>query len=367
MAEPNLRTTIVGDLISELDLLRDPANRDGPFESQSSCSLPRFSQEAACKDFGARRDLTGISQFCKGNGSDGHPKLQEEFNEFRCDLGIESQVVDSCPLLERLRRRSVCQKQENCAKLWNNLELRKALNNLSGASQNPSLAVRERPFSNRLDLLEADLEADRLHHKNCDVHSGQSPFTRVCQRDRAKMMRCGRYDQLGCLGSIKPVQRSHSTPSRSKETPRSSQVSTPSTPRQCISPRSCVPRSPCRKSQPCVSSPVRHSQALLRAEKHGRQKGGALCSPRASKDCGCPSEASRAKLQRPALLRPPSCSPRHGGHQANQSCTDSTADDSNAHFFNLGEPVTFGPVAKVRLSKKIATPQFGRVNFLQDL
>lgn len=345
--EPNLRTTIVGELISELDLLRDPG--DGPFESQSS-SLPRFFQEAACKDFGARRDLTGISQFCKENSS-GRLKL-EEFNEFRCkDQGIESQVVDSCPLLERLRRRSVCQ-QEDRARLRNNLELRQALNNLSGASQNPSFAVRERPFSNQLDLC----EADPLHHTNHDVHTGQSPFTGVCQGDRAKMMRCGRYDQLGCLGSIKRVQRSHSTPSRSKETPRSSQMSTPSTPRHCISPRSCVPRSPCRKSQPGASSPVRHSQALLRAEKHGRQKGSARC----------PSEASRAKLQR-ALLRPPSCSPRHGGHQAIQSCSDLTADVTNAHFFDLGEPVTFGHVGKVRLSTKVATPQFGRVNFLQGV
>ena len=47
MDEPNLRMTIVGELISELDLLRDPG--DGPFESQSSgrCSgrLPRVSQD----------------------------------------------------------------------------------------------------------------------------------------------------------------------------------------------------------------------------------------------------------------------------------------------------------------------------------
>ena len=208
---------------------------------ESSKNIPV--EEAAYKDFGARRDLTGISQFCKENNS-GRQKL-EEFNEFRCkDQGIESQVVDSCPLLERLRRRSVCQ-QEDRARLRNNLELRQALNNLSGASQNPSFAVRERPFSNQLDLC----EADPLHHTNHDVHTGQSPFTGVCQGDRAKMMRCGRYDQLGCLGSIKRVQRSHSTPSRSKETPRSSQMSTPSTPRHCISPRSCVPRSPCRKSQ----------------------------------------------------------------------------------------------------------------------
>lgn len=183
-------------------------------------------EEAACKDFGARRDLTGISQFCKGNGS-GRLKL-EEFNEFRCkDQGIESQVVDSCPLLERLRRRSMCQ-QEDRAKLRNNLELRKA-----------------NDFSNQLDLC----EADPLHHTNRDVQPGQSPFTGVCPGDRAKMMRCGRYDELGCLGSIKPVQRSHSTPSRSKETPGSSQLSTPSTPRHCISPRACVPRSPYQKSQ----------------------------------------------------------------------------------------------------------------------
>ena len=142
-------------------------------------------EEAACKDFGARRDLTGISQFCKGNSS-GSLKL-EEFSEFRCkDPGIESQVVDSCPLLERLRRRSVY--QEDRAKLRN-------------------------------------LELQALH--------GQSPLGQsVCQGDQV-MMRCG--DDQHCLGFLKPV-RSHSTPSRSKA------------PRHGTSPRS-TPRGPCPRSQ----------------------------------------------------------------------------------------------------------------------
>lgn len=58
--EPNLRTTIVGDLISELDLLRDPG-RDGPIESQSA-SLPIFPQDKG-EPFGDC-DVLQTCKFC---------------------------------------------------------------------------------------------------------------------------------------------------------------------------------------------------------------------------------------------------------------------------------------------------------------
>ena len=101
--------------------------------------------------------------------------------------------------------------------------------------------------------------------------------------------------------------------------------------------------------RPHVSPPVRHSQALLHAEKHWRQKSGALGSPRSMGGDASSNLPPRAFVPR-------SSSPRNCDR-----CGDPTIHSPNVptvHLFcHWGEQMTFGP-PQVGLSK-MGTPHFG--------
>jgi len=44
------------------------------------------------------------------------------------------------------------------------------------------------------------------------------------------------------------------------------------------------------------------------------------------------------------------------------------APDAAQVFYRLGhKQMTFGPLPDIQLSEKMATPYFGRVNFMQDI
>lgn len=311
MDEANLRTVILRDLVAELGLLRD--------KKAGSQIQDTLEQENP-------RDL-GILRRCKVDGNPVdfklHPMEFKEFNRVDVNVNVPKHPAGSV------------QERNECKKRPLNLKVPKA-------QQNAVLG------DGGLCQLDAEIRSKDSKDKMKHEWMIQDPFI---VRHAAKLESRQRWK-----GSM---QRSCSTPRNSKETPRHS-VATPS-----ISPRRFRPRSPLtkppmhgelQKSQSRVCSPIRHSRALLHAERHGRQKSqGEMKAP-------------ASKLQPRVSKR--SCSPMRNQCSPNSDCAMKLTDapDAAQVFYRLGhKQMTFGPLPDIQLSEKMATPYFGRVNFMQDI
>ena len=207
----------------------DSHNKHWPAHETSNKSPPK---EDEIRDFGARRDLTGISQLC-GHGC----SRREEFKEFRCqDFGIEN-FENQLGCLQRVKR-SGENRKENCKKLPQDLQFPRA----SRAYQSPSV-VREGGVSRQPDL---QLEANPFDGKH-NMHIGESPLIGIRHGVNMRM----RHGRTGRKDPPK-LQRSSSTPGRSAASAVSAAVSPrpPTSPRSVPSPRRPqLPEAPKRKSQ----------------------------------------------------------------------------------------------------------------------